>query len=209
MGSAVAASSQSRGPQSTVSVVTARPSPLCLNRKQFLGYLVMGSYTSKNKLSVEDMTFLQAKTQLDQASIQGWYEGFLKDCPSGELTKEQFVEMYSKIFPSGNADNFSKNIFRKFMLALHATSSGTPEEKLAWAFRMYDVDGNGSIEFNEMKRVVSAVYEMMGTESSNMSKAQELFSKMDQNSDGLVSQEEFIAVCSKDSDFLRILQGKC
>ena len=58
-------------------------------------------------------------------------------------------------------------------------------------------------------RVVSAVYEMMGTESSNMSKAQELFSKMDQNSDGHVSQEEFIAVCSKDSDFLRILQGKC
>ena len=76
--------------------------------------LVMGSYSSKNKLSVEDMTFLQAKTQLDQASIQGWYEGFLKDCPSGELTKEQFVEMYSKIFPSGNADNFSKNIFRTF-----------------------------------------------------------------------------------------------
>ena len=125
----------------------------------------MGSYSSKNKLSVEDMTFLQAKTQLDQASIQGWYEGFLKDCPSGELTKEQFVEMYSKIFPSGNADNFSKNIFRtfdtnnsgtidfrEFMLALHATSNGTPEEKLAWAFRMYDVDGNGSIDFNEMKR---------------------------------------------------------
>merc|ERR1711874_949594 len=57
---------------------------------------VMGSYASKNRLSVEDMTFLQAKTQLDQASIQGWYEGFLKDCPSGELTKEQFVEMYPR-----------------------------------------------------------------------------------------------------------------
>ena len=38
------------------------------------------------------------------------------------------------------------------MLALHATSHGSPEEKLAWAFRMYDVDGNGSIDFNEMKR---------------------------------------------------------
>ena len=35
-------------------------------------------------------------------------------------------------------------------------------------------------------RVVSAVYEMMGTESSNLGKARELFSKMDENSDGLV-----------------------
>ena len=52
------------------------------------------------------------------------------------------------------------------------------------------------------------MYEMMGTESSNVSKAQELFSKMDQKSDGLVSQEEFINVCSKDDSFLRILQGK-
>ena len=57
-------------------------------------------------------------------------------------------------------------------------------------------------------RVVSAVYEMMGTESSNINKAQELFRKMDENSDGLVSQEEFIAVCSKDEDFLRVLQGQ-
>merc|ERR1712001_446015 len=168
------------------------------------------------------MDFLQQKTDLGKSTIEEWYEGFLKDCPSGELSKEKFIAMYSKIFPSGNADNFSQNIFRtfdtnnsgtidfrEFMLALHATSHGSPEEKLAWAFRMYDVDGNGSIDFNEMKRVVSAVYEMMGTDNSRVSKARELFSKMDENNDGLVSQEEFIAVCSKDSDFLRILQGKC
>ena len=97
--------------------------------------------------------------------IQEWHKGFLEDCPDGELTRAQFVEMYMKIFPGGNAEKFSENVFRifdtdrsgtidfrEFMLALHVTSNGTPEEKLKWAFRMYDVDGNGSIDINEMKR---------------------------------------------------------
>ena len=57
-------------------------------------------------------------------------------------------------------------------------------------------------------RVVGAVYEMLGTESGHAGKAQELFDKMDQNSDGLVSQEEFVEVCSRDQDLLNILQGK-
>ena len=38
------------------------------------------------------------------------------------------------------------------MLALHVTSNGSPEEKLTWAFKMYDIDGNGVVDFNEMKR---------------------------------------------------------
>ena len=58
------------------------------------------------------------------------------------------------------------------MLALLVTSKGSPEEKPSWAFRMYDVDGNGSIEFAEMKRVVGAVYEMLGTEAGTTCKAQ-------------------------------------
>ena len=97
--------------------------------------------------------------------LQEWHAGFLEDCPDGELTQEQFVEMYIKIFPGGNADKFSQNVFRtfdtdksgtidfrEFMLALHVTANGSPEEKLKWAFRMYDVDGNGAIDIHEMKR---------------------------------------------------------
>ncbi len=46
---------------------------------------------------------------------------------------------------------------QEFLLAIDVTSAGTPQEKLKWAFRMYDVDGNGVIELNEMKKIVQVI----------------------------------------------------
>lgn len=56
-------------------------------------------------------------------------------------------------------------------------------------------------------RVVSAVYEMLGA-TGHLGKTQELFSKLDANSDGSISKEEFVAVIKQDKSLLDVLQGK-
>ena len=56
-------------------------------------------------------------------------------------------------------------------------------------------------------RVVSAVYEMLGA-TGHIGKTQELFSKLDANSDGSISKEEFVAVIKQDKSLLDVLQGK-
>ena len=55
-------------------------------------------------------------------------------------------------------------------------------------------------------RTIFAVYSMVGT-PADMSKAEQLFLKLDQNSDGSISQEEFVNIIKKDHDLLNVLQN--
>jgi len=179
----------------------------------------MGNNNGKNKvtkLTKEDVDYLKKHTNFNEEAIKEWYNGFRKDCPSGQLNREKFIAMYSQVFPSGKADDFSQHVFRtfdtdhsgyidfrEFLLALHVTSNGSPKDKLSWAFRMYDVDGNGSIDLKEMERVINGVYQMLG--HNNQSQAAQVFSRMDLDSDGRVTEEEFMNACLADSELMCLI----
>jgi len=47
-------------------------------------------------------------------------------------------------------------VFRLFK-AISITQSGTPEEKLDLAFRLYDIDRNGVIEEHEMVEIIRVI----------------------------------------------------
>ena len=53
-------------------------------------------------------------------------------------------------------------------MATDMTGSGTPEEKLRWAFRMYDKDNSGDLLHNEqIKNEVYRFYRVKGDDRNN------------------------------------------
>ena len=55
--------------------------------------------------------------------------------------------------------NFS---FQDFVFNLSVLLRGSLDEKLNWTFSLYDINGDGYITKEEMKDIVTAIYELMG-----------------------------------------------
>ena len=78
---------------------------------------------------------------------------------------------------------------------------------------MYDVDGNGTIEPDEMSRIVHSIYAMMGPDQavvemaleSPEQRADNIFKRMDINSDGRVEKKEFVRCCMEDRKLISLL----
>ena len=74
---------------------------------------------------------------------------------------------------------------------------------------MYDVDGNGHIDREEMTNVVQAIYVMVRKQTVNRETAdviaQNIFTIIDENSDGQITEKEFVMGCQHNDVLSKML----
>lgn len=112
----------------------------------------------QSKLTPQDLDELSRTTTFSQQEIKNYYKEFSKKSVCGTMTVNELKKMYSKYFPDGDPSAFAEHTFRIFdqngdgvldfqelIVSIAMLKKGNVEERLRWAFNIYDIDGDGYI----------------------------------------------------------------
>ncbi|XP_077439072.1 A-type potassium channel modulatory protein KCNIP2-like isoform X4 [Vanacampus margaritifer] len=174
----------------------------------------------------ESMDKLQEQTKFTKKELQVLYRGFKNECPSGVVNEENFKNIYSQFFPQGDSSTYAHFLFEAFdsdkngsvsfedfVFGLSIILRGTINDRLNWAFNLYDLNKDGCITKDEMLDIMKSIYDMMGKytyptmqDDAPREHVENFFQKMDRNKDGVVTIEEFIESCKKDENIMQSMQ---
>ncbi|KAF1784286.1 EF-Hand 1, calcium-binding site [Phytophthora cactorum] len=123
---------------------------------------------------------------------------------SGQIDYSEFCEVLQvdpspqceKVFQLFDNDKTGRIDVREFMIALSNFTGAEKEEKLKFAFLVFDEDGNGVITRQELMKILKANH-MASNESEVSRKADTIMSQGDKDGDGVISFDEFSVVSKK------------
>ncbi|CAM4493378.1 unnamed protein product [Leuciscus chuanchicus] len=123
----------------------------------------------------ENLEQLQSQTHFSRQELQLLYRGFKNECPSGVVNEDTFKNIYAVFFPLGDSSKYAQFLFNAFdkdkngslsfeelVCDLSVLLRGTTEEKLNWAFNLYDINKDGLITKEEMLDILKSIYDLMG-----------------------------------------------
>ncbi|ETV81549.1 hypothetical protein, variant [Aphanomyces astaci] len=123
---------------------------------------------------------------------------------SGQIDYTEFCEIMlvdpspqcEKLFGLFDNDKVGRIDVREFLIALSNFCGAEKDEKLKFAFMVFDDDGNGVLSKMELMKILKANH-MASNESEVARKADTIMSQGDKDGDGVITFDEFAVVSKK------------
>ncbi|XP_034425771.1 guanylyl cyclase-activating protein 2-like [Hippoglossus hippoglossus] len=160
---------------------------------------------------------------MDLAEIQDLCIVYMRECPSGALHLHELKRIFGVPSSSAEESLYIETVFHSFdtnkdntldfleyVAALHLIFRGNLEDRLKWSFKMYDKDGNGKLDRQEVKRIIRIIYKIkVQTSDVTLSPSEicdRIFDLVDQNHDGQITLSEFMEGAQKDEWVMNLLK---
>ncbi|CAM4842598.1 unnamed protein product [Rotaria magnacalcarata] len=178
-------------------------------------------HDSLAKLSRSQISsILKQNPSLAERDLLEWHADFMKEHPSGELSKNDFITEFGKLFPRGNSANYCNHVFStidsdkggkitfvKYMSAVAPMQPGNLKTRLSLIFAQCDHDGRQNIDATKLVKFLEVVAELQHGEKAVDTASARLVAKgmleyFGKSQDKTLTKEEFIQCCEQDYKFL-------
>ncbi|VDO20844.1 unnamed protein product [Haemonchus placei] len=152
----------------------------------------------KIRYQPESLDILMEKTHFSKFELKYLYQCFKQNCPSGYVTREQFIAIFRSffsihrlsdatqyaelVFNTFDDDRNNRISFSEFAILLSLFSKGTLEQRLEWLFDLYDCNGRGYIV------------------------EEDHITKLDRDKSGKITRAEFIQGCLSDPNIITSME---
>ncbi|KAI0243364.1 Neurocalcin [Lamellibrachia satsuma] len=176
-------------------------------------------------LTNEQLVRLSENTHFSSSEVRSRYEAFLKDFPDGVISRKEFLDTYRQAFPvsqPADVQRYAEYMFNAndidcdgeidfvdYMRMLSVTERGAVDERLKWAFSMYDINGDGQVSLKEATEILTSIHRLrgLGDRESAERAARRIFRDLDVNGDGMLSESEFVVGARNAPLIMDLLQG--
>ncbi|XP_051533172.1 guanylyl cyclase-activating protein 3-like [Myxocyprinus asiaticus] len=149
-----------------------------------------------------------------------WYNKFMRESPSGLITLFELKAILGLQGMNENANSYVDQVFFTFdmdgdgyinfveyIAAVSLLLKGEINQKLKWYFKLFDQDGNGKIDKEELETIFTAIQDITRNREIVPEEVVTLiYEKIDVNGEGELTLEEFIEGAKDHPDIMDMLK---
>ena len=184
----------------------------------------MGKVFGKEKPKLTVLRDFSATSGQPIEEVMENCQEWMKKNPKGTMGKKDFQKYMAKVFPNYSKEDIlkigehsfrvfdsngdGKLDFLEFMVVYNIIMWKEPKIILVKIFDIFDVDKDNMISKAEMEKVVTDLAVLFEDPDRAKETFIKAFEEMDENGDGEVSREEFVAAVLEDNKFSQNLAMK-